>query len=106
MEVDYQEYDPFSILGLSSDASMSEIKKQYRRLSKVYHPDKQGGDQNMFMKIAKAYEAYVYSSCHNNLGGKCMYVRRILLGQGVNCCVVIRNYAICLDDLVVVTVTL
>ncbi len=36
---------------------MSEIKKQYRKLSKVYHPDKQGGNQEMFMKIAKAYEA-------------------------------------------------
>ena len=38
---------------------MSEIKKQYRKLSKVFHPDKQGGDQDMFMKIAKAYEACV-----------------------------------------------
>lgn len=36
---------------------MSEIKKQYRKLSKIFHPDKQGGDQAMFMKIAKAYEA-------------------------------------------------
>ncbi len=36
---------------------MSEIKKQYRKLSKIYHPDKQGGNQEMFMKIAKAYEA-------------------------------------------------
>ncbi len=36
---------------------MSTIKKQYRKLSKVYHPDKQGGDQEMFMRIAKAYEA-------------------------------------------------
>lgn len=56
-EVGYEEYDPFSILELDSDATMAEIKKQYRRLSKVYHPDKQGGDQDMFMKIAKAYEA-------------------------------------------------
>ncbi len=38
-------------------ASMGEIRKQYRKLSKVYHPDKEGGDQDMFMKIAKAYEA-------------------------------------------------
>ena len=38
-------------------ASVGEIKKQYRKLSKVYHPDKEGGDQDMFMKIAKAYEA-------------------------------------------------
>ena len=53
----YEEYDPFSILELNSDASMAEIKKQYRRLSKIYHPDKQGGNQDMFMRIAKAYEA-------------------------------------------------
>ncbi|XP_064404076.1 translocation protein SEC63 homolog [Halichondria panicea] len=54
---EYQEYDPFEILQLDPSATMSEIKKQYRRLSKVYHPDKQGGNQEMFMKIAKAYEA-------------------------------------------------
>lgn len=35
---------------------MSEIKKQYRVLSLKYHPDK-GGDEAMFMKIAKAYSA-------------------------------------------------
>lgn len=38
-------------------ASMGEIRKQYRKLSKVYHPDKEGGDQEKFMQIAKAYEA-------------------------------------------------
>ena len=53
----YEEYDPFSILELDSSASMAEIRKQYRRLSKIFHPDKQGGNQDMFMKIAKAYEA-------------------------------------------------
>lgn len=35
---------------------MSEIKKQYRLLSLKYHPDK-GGDEVMFMNIAKAYAA-------------------------------------------------
>lgn len=40
-------------------ASMGEIRKQYRKLSKVYHPDKEGGDQEKFMQIAKAYEALV-----------------------------------------------
>lgn len=57
VEVGYEEYDPFSILELESSASMAEIRKQYRRLSKIFHPDKQGGNQEMFMKIAKAYEA-------------------------------------------------
>ncbi|KAJ7401843.1 Translocation protein SEC63 like protein [Pitangus sulphuratus] len=37
-------------------ASLSEIKKQYRALSLKYHPDK-GGDEVMFMRIAKAYAA-------------------------------------------------
>ena len=57
MEVGYEEYDPFAILELDSSASMVEIRKQYRRLSKIFHPDKEGGDQDMFMRIAKAYEA-------------------------------------------------
>lgn len=56
-EVEYEEYDPFAILELDSSASMSEIRKQYRHLSKKFHPDKEGGNQDMFMKIAKAYEA-------------------------------------------------
>lgn len=35
-----QPFEPFSILGLEPGASDSEIKKAYRRLSIVYHPDK------------------------------------------------------------------
>lgn len=35
-----QIFEPFSILGLESGASDSEIKKAYRRLSIQYHPDK------------------------------------------------------------------
>jgi DnaJ like chaperone protein len=32
--------DPYSVLGLSRDASSSEIKKQYKNLLSQYHPDK------------------------------------------------------------------
>ena len=42
---------------LFQEASQSEIKKQYRKLSLKYHPDRETGDPVMFMKIAKAYEA-------------------------------------------------
>ena len=33
--------DYYADLGLSPESSVSEIKKAFRRLAKVYHPDKQ-----------------------------------------------------------------
>jgi translocation protein SEC63 len=53
-------FDPFQILGIQQGAATSEIKKAYRKLSLQYHPDKNPGDKiaaELFMKIAKAYEA-------------------------------------------------
>ena len=31
--------DPYSILGISRDASDEEVKKAYRKLSRKYHPE-------------------------------------------------------------------
>ena len=31
--------DPYSILGISRDASDEEVKKAYRKMSRKYHPD-------------------------------------------------------------------
>ena len=53
-------FDPYTILEIEAGASISQIKKAYRRLSLVYHPDKNPGDADkadIFMKIAKAYQA-------------------------------------------------
>lgn len=33
-------FDPFAILGVTPSTGEREIKKQYRALSLIYHPDK------------------------------------------------------------------
>ena len=46
----------YDILGLSTSAGSLEIKAAFRRLAKLYHPDKNPGGKEHFEKILKAYE--------------------------------------------------
>ncbi|XP_018409038.1 PREDICTED: translocation protein SEC63 homolog [Nanorana parkeri] len=62
---EYQEYNPYEVLGLDPGATVSEIKKQYRLLSLKFHPDK-GGDEVLFMRIAKAYAALTDEQSRKN----------------------------------------
>lgn len=56
--------DAFTILQLSENATLDEVKKSYRNLAKLYHPDKvahlganhQKGAEEKFKKIQDAYE--------------------------------------------------
>jgi curved DNA-binding protein len=45
----------YQTLGLDKSASSDEIKKAYRKLASIHHPDK-GGDTATFQKIQAAYE--------------------------------------------------
>ncbi|MQL93863.1 hypothetical protein Taro_026500 [Colocasia esculenta] len=50
--------DYYSVLGVSKNASKSEIKSAYRKLARSYHPDvnKDPGAENKFKEISNAYE--------------------------------------------------
>ncbi|MEM1004411.1 MAG: J domain-containing protein [Pseudomonadota bacterium] len=50
--------DPYSVLGVSKDASATDIKKAYRRIAKDCHPDLKPGDAEAEAKFKAAAAAY------------------------------------------------
>jgi len=50
--------DYYEVLGISKDATDSEIKKAYRQMALKYHPDKNPGDKEAEEKFKEAAEAY------------------------------------------------
>jgi len=55
----YAEDYYYRVLELNQDATESDIKKAFRRLSIKYHPDKNPGDQESaqkYLEVNKAYE--------------------------------------------------
>lgn len=51
--------DPYRVLGLQPGASMTEVKKAWRRRSRQAHPDTPGGAAEDFMALKKAYEQII-----------------------------------------------
>lgn len=47
--------DYYKILGVEKNASEEEIKKAFRKLAHVHHPDKKGGDEAKFKEASEAY---------------------------------------------------
>ena len=51
--------DPYTILGLPHSASLEEVTRRYKRLSLIYHPDKEGGYEAAMKLLNNAYEQIV-----------------------------------------------
>lgn len=67
-QFDYElsNFDPYEILGLETSATSAEIKRAYRKLSLLLHPDKETGDEKAFMKLSKAYQALTDEESRKN----------------------------------------
>ena len=50
--------DYYEVLGLKKGASADEIKKAYRKMAKLYHPDLHPGDKEAEAKFKECNEAY------------------------------------------------
>ena len=57
--------DPYSVLGVSRNASQEEVKKAYKKLAMKHHPDR-GGDEAKFKEISDAYERIINPQANNN----------------------------------------
>merc|ERR550539_634362 len=67
-QFDYEmaNFDPYEILGVSLDADKKTIKSKYKKLSLIYHPDKPTGNDKLFMKLKKAYDALTDETARHN----------------------------------------
>jgi hypothetical protein len=56
--------DYYGILGLTSDATLADVKKAYRRLARQHHPDRNNADPGAIDRFRRITEAYEYLSAH------------------------------------------
>jgi hypothetical protein len=53
-KLDIREDDKF--IKLKKSNSQEELKKNYYKLAKKFHPDKEGGDTKLFQKLSQLYD--------------------------------------------------
>ena len=56
--------EAYGILGLTSDATLADVKKAYRELARQHHPDRNNADPGAIDRFRRITEAYEYLSAH------------------------------------------
>ena len=72
--VENKVYDPFEILGISTGTAEKDIKSHFKKLSRLYHPDKVKATanhtiemiQDKFVQITKAYKSLTDETIRKN----------------------------------------
>ena len=90
--MDIREY--YSILGVSQDATLVDIKKAYRFLVKKYHPDRNSGkeiESEMIKKINIAFEVLSDKNKRLEYDDLCAEIQKLDLNQYMEKNITIRN---------------
>jgi hypothetical protein len=56
--------DYYGILGLTSDATLADVRKAYRKLARQHHPDRNNADPGAIDRFRRITEAYEYLSAY------------------------------------------
>jgi translocation protein SEC63 len=66
IKTEHKEYDPFITLNIDRGSTDKEIKKAYRELTKIMHPDRGGSDEE-FKELTKAYKVLTDAETKENM---------------------------------------
>ena len=77
-----EEEDYYKLLEVNRDSSFEEIKKAYRRLSMIHHPDKNGNREESTIKFKQLANAYETLSDENKRAMYDMGIRNGNMGGG------------------------
>jgi curved DNA-binding protein CbpA len=61
----------YKILDISQNATIEEIKYAYRKLAKLYHPDRNKGNDEKFKRLSEAYSTLINPKTRKEYDQEC-----------------------------------